>query len=149
LKKCCRQQSLEGLPIEESPSETVLVEDEDSGDDDAGSQYDTVTFLAHLLDMCPLLEPVGGSTSQASRGVMMPVEGERRANRGKGPSGSFREGSYLTWGPTGEVGGAAPASPIALDSAGGWSNSVVVRSQGAVDGRKDPRPNSLSSAETL
>jgi hypothetical protein len=35
-KRHC-QQSLEGLPIEESPSETVLGEDEDSGDDDAGS----------------------------------------------------------------------------------------------------------------
>jgi hypothetical protein len=63
LKKRRRQQSLEGLPIKESPSETVSGEDEDSGDDDAGSRYDTVTFLAHLPDMRPLLEPVGGSTS--------------------------------------------------------------------------------------
>jgi hypothetical protein len=63
LKKRRRQQSLEGLPIEESPSETVSGEDEDSGDDDAGSRYDTVTFLVHLLDVQPLLEPVGGSTS--------------------------------------------------------------------------------------
>jgi hypothetical protein len=63
LKKRRRQQSLEGLPIEESPSETVSGEDEDSGDDDARSRYDIVTFLAHLADVRPLLEPVGGLTS--------------------------------------------------------------------------------------
>jgi hypothetical protein len=41
LKKRRHQQSLEGLPNEESPSEMVSMEDEDSGDDDAGSRYDT------------------------------------------------------------------------------------------------------------
>jgi hypothetical protein len=51
LKKRHRQQSLEGLPIEDSPSGTVSVEDKDSGDDDAGSRYDTMTFLAHLPDV--------------------------------------------------------------------------------------------------
>jgi hypothetical protein len=63
LKKRRRQQRLEGLPIEESPSETVSREDEDSGDDDVGSRYDTATFLMHLPDVRPLLEPIGGSTS--------------------------------------------------------------------------------------
>jgi hypothetical protein len=63
LKKRRRQQSLEGLLIKESLSKTVSGEDEDSGDDDAESQYDTVTFLTHLLNVQPLLEPVGGSTS--------------------------------------------------------------------------------------
>jgi hypothetical protein len=76
LKKRHRQQSLEGLPIEESPSETASVEDEDSEDDDVGSRYDTATFLAHHPDVRPLLEPVGGSTSQVSREVSAPVEGE-------------------------------------------------------------------------
>jgi hypothetical protein len=33
LKKRRRQQSLDGLPLEESPSETVSREDDDSGDD--------------------------------------------------------------------------------------------------------------------
>jgi hypothetical protein len=37
LKKRCRQQSLDGLPLEESPSEIVSGEDDDSGDDDAWS----------------------------------------------------------------------------------------------------------------
>jgi hypothetical protein len=37
LNKHHCQQSLEGLPIEESPSEMVSGEDEDSGHDDAGS----------------------------------------------------------------------------------------------------------------
>jgi hypothetical protein len=63
LKKRRCQQSLKGLPIEESPSEMVSGEDEDSGDDDAGSRYDIATFLAHLPDVWPLLEPVRGSTS--------------------------------------------------------------------------------------
>jgi hypothetical protein len=63
LKKCRRQQSLDGLPLEESPSETVSGEDDDSGNDNAWSWYDTVTSLAHLPNMRPLLEPIGGSTS--------------------------------------------------------------------------------------
>jgi hypothetical protein len=76
LKKRHRQQSLEGLPIKESPSKMVSGEDEDNGDDAARSQYDTMTFLAHLPDVRPLLEPVGGSTSQASREVWALIEGE-------------------------------------------------------------------------
>jgi hypothetical protein len=66
LNKRHRQQRLDGLPVEESPSETALEkdEDEDSDDNDAGSRYNTVTFLAHLPDVRPLLEPIsGGSTS--------------------------------------------------------------------------------------
>jgi hypothetical protein len=52
LLKCRRRQRLEGLPIEESPSEMASEEeDEDSEEDDAGSWYDTVTFLAHLPDL--------------------------------------------------------------------------------------------------
>jgi hypothetical protein len=76
LKKRHHQQSLDGLSIEESPFEMVLGEDEDNGDDDAGSRYDTATFLAHLPDVQPLLEPVEGSTSQTSREVSTPIEGE-------------------------------------------------------------------------
>jgi hypothetical protein len=63
LKKRRRQQSLDGLSLEESPSETVSGEDDDSGNDNAWSWYDTVTSLAHLPNMRPLLEPIGGSTS--------------------------------------------------------------------------------------
>jgi hypothetical protein len=59
-KKRRHQQSLDGLLLEESPSEAVSREDEDSGDDDAGSRYDTATFLAHLPNVRPLLEPIGG-----------------------------------------------------------------------------------------
>jgi hypothetical protein len=76
LKKHRRQQSLDGLLLEESPSETVSREDKDSGDDDAGSWYDTATSLVNLPDVRPLLEPIGGSTSQASREVSVPIEGE-------------------------------------------------------------------------
>jgi hypothetical protein len=78
LLKCHRQQRLEGLPKEESPSETASEEEEeDSDEDDAGSRYDTGTFLAHLPDVRSLQGPVsGGSTSQASRAASAPVEGE-------------------------------------------------------------------------
>jgi hypothetical protein len=55
LNKHHRLYCFEGLPIEESPSEMVSGEDEDedSDDDEARSRYDTVTFLAHLLDVWP------------------------------------------------------------------------------------------------
>jgi hypothetical protein len=76
LKKRHRQQSLDGLPLEESPSETVSGEDEDNGDDDVGSWYDSMTYLAHLPDVRPLLEPIGGLTSWASREASGPIEGE-------------------------------------------------------------------------
>jgi hypothetical protein len=103
LKKCRCQQSLDGLPLKESPSETVSGEDDDSDDDDDGSQYDTATSLAHLPDVWPFLEPIGGSTFQASREASAPVEeegelGERRARaspsaRGATSSGAPQEGS--------------------------------------------------------
>jgi hypothetical protein len=68
LNKRHRQQSLEGLPIEESSSETFSGEDEDSDDDDTGSRYDTTTFLVHLPDVRPLLEPIGGGRPPRRRG---------------------------------------------------------------------------------
>jgi hypothetical protein len=61
LKKRRCQQSLNGLSLEESPSETVLGENDDDGDnDDALSRYDAVTCLADLPDVRPFLEPIGG-----------------------------------------------------------------------------------------
>jgi hypothetical protein len=71
----------------------VSGEDEDSGDDDAGSRYDTATSLAHLPDVRLLLELIGGSTSLASREVSAPVEGEgeleeRRARVGPSARGA-------------------------------------------------------------
>jgi hypothetical protein len=85
LNKPRRQQRLEVLLLEESPSEMVSGEDEDSGDDDARLRYDTVTFLAHLPDVRPLLEPIWGSTSQASREVSAPVEGGKESQEREGP----------------------------------------------------------------
>jgi hypothetical protein len=83
MNKHCHQQSLEGLSIEESPSETVSGEGEDSDDDDAGSRYDTVTFLAHLPDVRPLLEPIGGRPPRR--------QGKsQRSSRGK--EGQWKEG---------------------------------------------------------
>jgi hypothetical protein len=63
LKKRHLQQSLDGLPLEESPSEMVLEDDDDNDDDDTWSQYDTATSLAYLPNVWPFLEPIGGSTS--------------------------------------------------------------------------------------
>jgi hypothetical protein len=73
----------------------VSGEDDDSNDDYAGSRYDTVTSLAHLPDVRPFLEPIGGSTSQASMGASAHVEGGGRARREKGRSVAFSERSHL------------------------------------------------------
>jgi hypothetical protein len=103
LKKHRRQQSLNRLPLEESPSETVSGEDDDSDDDNAWSLYDTVTSLVDLPDVRPFLEPIGGSTSQASRVASASVEGEGEPGgketgagplaRGATSSGAPQEGS--------------------------------------------------------
>jgi hypothetical protein len=89
LLKCRRQQRLEGLPEEKSPSEMASEEESDDSDDnDAGSRYDTVTFLAHLPDMRSLQGPVvGGLTSQASRATLVPVEGEEERSEGRAHEG--------------------------------------------------------------
>jgi hypothetical protein len=94
LKKCRRQQSLDGLPLEESPFETVSGEDDDDddddsdGDDDALSWYDAVIGLADLPDVRPFLEPVGGLISQASglAPVTVEVEEMEEASEEAGPS---------------------------------------------------------------
>jgi hypothetical protein len=97
LNKHRRQQRLKGLPVEESPSETMLEEeddDDDSDDDDAESRYDTTTMLAHLPDMRSLQEPIGeGSTSQASRATSAPVEGMEERTEGRAHEGPLERGS--------------------------------------------------------
>jgi hypothetical protein len=55
--------------------------------------YDTATFLAHLPDVRPLLEPVGGSTSQASREVTAPVKGEGEPVEGRARAGPSERGA--------------------------------------------------------
>jgi hypothetical protein len=80
----------------------VLGEDDDSDNDNAWSWYDTVTSLADLPDVRPFLNPIGGSTSQASRAASAPVEREgelggkeTRAGpsmRGAASSGALQEG---------------------------------------------------------
>jgi hypothetical protein len=50
-------------------------EDDDSDDNDAGSWYDTATFLVHLPDVRSLQGLVGGGTG---------VEGSLGASRGGG-----------------------------------------------------------------
>jgi hypothetical protein len=77
-------------------------EDEDNGDDEAGSRYDTVTFLAHLPDVRPLLEPIGGgSTSQASRAVSVPIEGDEEPAEGRAREGPLERGSAMPGVPQG------------------------------------------------
>jgi hypothetical protein len=91
LKKHRHQQSLEGIPLEESPSETISGEDEDSGDDDTGSWYDTATFLAHLPDVRPLLEPVGGQLPRRRGKSWRPSRGKESQQR-EGPKRVLRRG---------------------------------------------------------
>jgi hypothetical protein len=62
LKKLWRQQTIDGVPLAPSPSETISGEDDDSSgeDDDALSWYETTTGLGDLPDVRPLLEPIRG-----------------------------------------------------------------------------------------
>jgi hypothetical protein len=100
LLRRCRQQWLEGLPEEESPVESVS--EEESNDNDTGSQYKTTTFLMHLPDVRSRRYPsAGGSTSQASRAASAPVEGEEdrpeeRAHEGPLERRSAEPGIPLT-----------------------------------------------------
>jgi hypothetical protein len=100
LKKRRRQQSLDGLPLEESPSETVSGEnDDDSDEDDAAlSRYDAATGLADLPDVHPFLEPIGGSTSQASRLASVSVEVEEEPEE-VGPGADPSTGGAASSGP--------------------------------------------------
>jgi hypothetical protein len=68
--------------------------EEDDGDDDVKSWYDTVTTLVHLPNMRFLQEPIGGgSTSQASRVASAPIEGEVERTKRRGPEGPSERGS--------------------------------------------------------
>jgi hypothetical protein len=62
LKKLQRQQTIDGVPLAPSPSETILGEDDDSSgeDDDALSRYEAATGLGDLPNIRPLLEPIRG-----------------------------------------------------------------------------------------
>jgi hypothetical protein len=95
LLKRHRQQWLEGLPEEESPSKTALEEESDDSDNnDAGSRYDIATFLVHLPDVRSLQGPIGGgSTSQASRAASGPVEGKEEQAEGRALEGPSKKRS--------------------------------------------------------
>jgi hypothetical protein len=71
----------------------VSGEDEDSGDDDVGSRYDTATYLVHLPDVQLLLEPIGGSASWALREASGPVEGEGETGVGPSARGATSSGT--------------------------------------------------------
>jgi hypothetical protein len=70
LKKLRRQQTIDGVPLVPSPSETISGEDDDSSgeDDDALSRYETATGLGDLPDIRPLLEPIRGGIFLGRRG---------------------------------------------------------------------------------
>jgi hypothetical protein len=69
-------------------------EDEDSDDNDGEAWYDTTTFLVHLPNVRPLLGPTGGgSTSQASRAALAPIEGEEEPAEGRAREGPSERGS--------------------------------------------------------
>jgi hypothetical protein len=101
LKKRRHQQSLDGLPLEESPSETVSGEDDDDDDDsdrddDALSRYDATIGLADLpgVGASPCDRRGGGGDGQGGR------RGGPLVRRGR-----------LILDPIGGVDDAAPMSP--------------------------------------
>jgi hypothetical protein len=84
-----------------------------------------MTFLAH--------NPRRAAPARAyQRRVDLPsVEGSLGARRGRGRAsrrkslrGTFREGIYLAWGPSGEVSGTALVSPIASDFVDGRNINI-------------------------
>jgi hypothetical protein len=79
-----------GFPSRSLPPRWSRGEDDDDsdGDDDALSRYDVATGLADLPDVRPFLEPIGGSTSQASvlAPVTVEVEEPEEVGAGAGPS---------------------------------------------------------------
>jgi hypothetical protein len=93
LKKLRRQQTIDGVPLAESPSEMISGEDDDDSDgedDDALSRYEAVTGLGDLPDIRPLLEPVGGSSSL----VVVVEETDEEEEKEAGPSTG---GATLPW----------------------------------------------------
>jgi hypothetical protein len=89
LKKLRRQQAIDGVPLAESPSETVSGEDDDDSDgedDDALSRYEAATGLGDLPNIRPLLEPVGGSSSSVVVVEETEEEVEKEAEKEAGPS---------------------------------------------------------------
>jgi hypothetical protein len=104
LKKRRHQQSLDGLPLEESPSEMVSGENDDDGDDDdAWSRYDAVTSLADLPDVCPFLETIGGRPPRRRERPRRPLWGRESQERRRpervpqraASSGAPQEGSVV------------------------------------------------------
>jgi hypothetical protein len=58
-----------------------------------------MTSLAHLPDVRPLLEPIGGSTSQASREVSAPIEGEGELGERGAGAGPLARGATSSGAP--------------------------------------------------
>jgi hypothetical protein len=148
LKKRRRQQTMDGVSLSLSPSETVSGEDDGSSDedDDALSRYEIATRLGDLPDIRPLLEPIGGASSSVV--VVEEVEG-KKVGKEAGPSTggavlprSRREGSTGTPAPAGAsqapagAEAAVPASSSAAAPAGvrtrGQLASEAQRAQGGV-----------------
>jgi hypothetical protein len=86
LKRLRRQQTIDGVPLALSPSETISGEDDESSgeDDDALSRYETATRLGDLPDIHPLLEPIRGASSSVV--VIEVSEEEEKTETKMGPS---------------------------------------------------------------
>jgi hypothetical protein len=93
LKKLRRQQTIDGVPLAPSPSETISGEDDDSSgeDDDALSWYETATGLGDLPDIRPLLEPIRGASFSV---VVIEASEEEKTEKETGPSTG---GVVLPW----------------------------------------------------
>jgi hypothetical protein len=142
LKKRRRQQTIDGVPLSPSPSETVSGEDDGSSDedDDALSRYEIATRLGDLPDIRPLLEPI--------RGVLL----GRRGRGGRGEEGG--EGIWplegrgrFTPDPARGVDGDVRTSRGLASSGRGGDGGTGVVIGGGAGGSKDPRPAGLGSTK--
>jgi hypothetical protein len=97
LKKLRRQQTIDGVPLAPSPSETISGEDDDSSgeDDDTLSRYETATGLGDLPDIRPLLEPIRGSSSSVV--VVEESEEEEKEKETEKETGPSTGGAALPW----------------------------------------------------
>jgi hypothetical protein len=165
LKKLRRQQTIDGVPLAPSPSETISGEDDDSSgeDDDALSRYETATGLGDLPDVRPLVEPIRGASSSVV--VVEESEEEEKTEKETGPSTggaalprTHQEGSTGTSAPAqapqarAGAGTAVPASSSAAASAGvrtrGQLASEAQKAQGGASVRapRSARPAGEAAA---
>jgi hypothetical protein len=143
LKRLRRQQTIDGVPLALSPSETISGEDDDNSgeDDDALSRYETATGLGVLPDIRPLLEPIRGASSSVV--VVEKSEEEEKTEKETGPL--MRGATLPRTQQEGSTGVPAPAQ--APQARAGAGTAVPASSSAAVSAGVRTRDQLASEAQ--